>query len=395
MKSLSKIKGFILGILTAVIIYALCSTAFAASSIWEDNIHVVYPGISLIIDGTKVIPKDTNGNIAEPFIYNGTTYLPIRAVANAFNKKVTWDGNTNTIYLDSDNTDNNESGVNIGESTDPEKSEPVVINDSLTGPLSTNWNIGKQTGSWAVNKNGLGTYNSGSSYGYLPLSTNNYSPSNDLTLECDISPYIGVGIYLKGDNNVTTKPYTVLISNNDISGSLLQIYEAGKSSNSHQISLDNLSTDDFHHLKVVLKGNSVDIYIDYSYMFSDEIPVESQLGNQVGLYCYGSEKDFIKNFTATINPCNEDIVAPTLTISPNGGKISVGAIITITATDPNGIGHIGYAWDNDATIPVYSNVVKITVPKKSGYHILKYYAKDASSNYNFTQWKSIEFNISY
>ena len=32
-------------------------------------------------------------------IYNGTTYLPVRAVAKAFNKEVYWDGPDYTVYL--------------------------------------------------------------------------------------------------------------------------------------------------------------------------------------------------------------------------------------------------------------------------------------------------------
>ena len=35
----------------------------------------------------------------EPFIYNGTTYLPVRAVGEVFGKNVSWDGNTKTVYI--------------------------------------------------------------------------------------------------------------------------------------------------------------------------------------------------------------------------------------------------------------------------------------------------------
>lgn len=46
-----------------------------------------------------VTPKDVTGTIVEPFIYQGTTYLPVRAVGEAIGKKVTWDGETKTVYL--------------------------------------------------------------------------------------------------------------------------------------------------------------------------------------------------------------------------------------------------------------------------------------------------------
>lgn len=35
----------------------------------------------------------------EPFIYNGTTYLPVRAVAEALGEKVEYDKNSSTVYI--------------------------------------------------------------------------------------------------------------------------------------------------------------------------------------------------------------------------------------------------------------------------------------------------------
>ena len=42
---------------------------------------------------------DSTGKKIEPFIYNGTTYLPIRAVGEALGKQVQWDQNTKTAFL--------------------------------------------------------------------------------------------------------------------------------------------------------------------------------------------------------------------------------------------------------------------------------------------------------
>ena len=58
-----------------------------------------YDNIKLVIDGATITPKDANGSTVEPFIYNGTTYLPVRAVGNALGKQVSWDGKTKTVYL--------------------------------------------------------------------------------------------------------------------------------------------------------------------------------------------------------------------------------------------------------------------------------------------------------
>jgi hypothetical protein len=46
-----------------------------------------------------VTPTDANGSVVHPFIYNGTTYLPVRAVGDAFGKPVHWDGGTNSVYV--------------------------------------------------------------------------------------------------------------------------------------------------------------------------------------------------------------------------------------------------------------------------------------------------------
>jgi branched-chain amino acid transport system substrate-binding protein len=65
----------------------------------KKHIEVTYNNIQLFIDGTKITPKDVNGKIVEPFIHNGTTYLPVRAVGEALGKTVDWDGATQTVYI--------------------------------------------------------------------------------------------------------------------------------------------------------------------------------------------------------------------------------------------------------------------------------------------------------
>lgn len=57
------------------------------------NISATFRNIKIVVDGKQVSTS------AEPFIYNGTTYLPIRAVGEAVGKEVTWNAETNTVYL--------------------------------------------------------------------------------------------------------------------------------------------------------------------------------------------------------------------------------------------------------------------------------------------------------
>lgn len=84
-------------ILALVLMLVFSTVVFAARKV---NITVTYDNIKVVVDGREVqFGKDTKGKQIEPFIYNGTTYLPLRAVAEALGKQVQWDKNTNTAFL--------------------------------------------------------------------------------------------------------------------------------------------------------------------------------------------------------------------------------------------------------------------------------------------------------
>lgn len=90
-----ELKGFTLGVIAASI--AAGSIAYARTG--SEFIEAVYNDIKIYVDGILINPKDPDGNAVEPFIYNGTTYLPVRAVGEAVGKQVSWDGATNSVYL--------------------------------------------------------------------------------------------------------------------------------------------------------------------------------------------------------------------------------------------------------------------------------------------------------
>lgn len=90
-----KIKGGIAGVLATAVLVG--GGVFAAQR--SEMIEVFYDDIKIFVDGEKVDPKDANGNAVQPFIYNGTTYLPVRAVGNAIGKDVAWDGVEKVVYL--------------------------------------------------------------------------------------------------------------------------------------------------------------------------------------------------------------------------------------------------------------------------------------------------------
>lgn len=113
----------------------LSSVIFAASM--RKNITVDYMGIKLVVDGKEVIMgNDMAGNKIEPFAYEGTTYLPVRALAEALGKTVQWDEATNTIFIgDGEITPAQGSAVDLLDITKPfsKGASTVKSNYSLAG----------------------------------------------------------------------------------------------------------------------------------------------------------------------------------------------------------------------------------------------------------------------
>jgi len=91
-----KLKGFVVGVvLTSLVVGAIPTMAEKITK----SAELLYNNIKVVIDGKQADLKDAQGNTVEPFIIDGTTYLPVRAVSNALNKAVSWDGATQTVYL--------------------------------------------------------------------------------------------------------------------------------------------------------------------------------------------------------------------------------------------------------------------------------------------------------
>jgi hypothetical protein len=63
------------------------------------TIESFYNNIKISVDGNIIELKDAAGSPVEPFIYNGTTYLPVRAIAEALGMEVKYNETTNTVEL--------------------------------------------------------------------------------------------------------------------------------------------------------------------------------------------------------------------------------------------------------------------------------------------------------
>lgn len=97
--NLEKFKGFLLGSCIVGLLFSF-GTAYADGKL--TTIKVVQGGIKLFVDGKLVKPTDSDGKVVEPFIYDGTTYLPLRALSNAltnYEKEVSWNAKTSSIYV--------------------------------------------------------------------------------------------------------------------------------------------------------------------------------------------------------------------------------------------------------------------------------------------------------
>lgn len=90
-------KKYVIGFTTGLLVGTMTVGAFAATG--SQNIRATYKNIKVAVNNTVVSLKDAQGRTVEPFVYNGTTYLPVRGVATALGQQVSWDASTNTVYV--------------------------------------------------------------------------------------------------------------------------------------------------------------------------------------------------------------------------------------------------------------------------------------------------------
>lgn len=89
--------------ISIALILVLCLMLFlpACATAGSETAELTFRAIRIFVDGTEISPRDVSGNPTEPFIFGGRTYLPVRAIASALGLAVGWDGETNTVSLQS------------------------------------------------------------------------------------------------------------------------------------------------------------------------------------------------------------------------------------------------------------------------------------------------------
>lgn len=117
-----RMKDVCLGATVAALVMGAAPAAYA--KVANMDIPVMFNNIKIVVDG-KELKTDK-----EPFIYEGTTYLPVRAVGEAVGKNVTWDAASKTVILGE--TEQKE------QEKEPEQPEETTSdNDSRLGKLSS------------------------------------------------------------------------------------------------------------------------------------------------------------------------------------------------------------------------------------------------------------------
>jgi len=94
-----RFQGFIAGLLVVLLLLPLGMALASPDATVTRTISVAYRNIQIVVNGERITPRDAQGRIVEPFIFNGTTFLPVRAVSEALGKTVDWDGPTSTVYI--------------------------------------------------------------------------------------------------------------------------------------------------------------------------------------------------------------------------------------------------------------------------------------------------------
>jgi len=85
----------LVGVLALVLLLSLSVTAMA----WDGTLTLTIHPINILVNGEVFQPKDVNGNDVMCFTVNGTTYAPLRALAEAYGLEVGYDRKTNTATV--------------------------------------------------------------------------------------------------------------------------------------------------------------------------------------------------------------------------------------------------------------------------------------------------------
>ncbi|HYE68960.1 MAG TPA: stalk domain-containing protein [Anaerovoracaceae bacterium] len=119
----------------------------------EQKKIVVYlkPDVSVELSSVKQIFRDSKGTVVYPIIYNGSTYLPVRAVSGLMEEPIEWDGASKTVFIGRTLSNPNkilvevssDSALLMGESYIPQ--QPKLVNAYLKPDVLVMYDFALQT----------------------------------------------------------------------------------------------------------------------------------------------------------------------------------------------------------------------------------------------------------
>lgn len=90
-------KMFMAGFMVCLLLSVVIITA--AEPLDLEAKAVLSNSIKLKLFGKDFTPKENDGTYIKPLVYNGKTYLPVRALADALGVAVEYDASTKTVWL--------------------------------------------------------------------------------------------------------------------------------------------------------------------------------------------------------------------------------------------------------------------------------------------------------
>ena len=90
-------KNFILGMVTMALVFALVMSVSA--QVRTRNVTITYDNIRITIDGRETPLTDLQGRVIEPFLMDGTMFVPISPLVRQFGKTSTYDASTRTLAI--------------------------------------------------------------------------------------------------------------------------------------------------------------------------------------------------------------------------------------------------------------------------------------------------------
>ena len=121
-------KGFGSGLILTVLVAALCVTATATS---KRSIQVE-DGIGITLNGATFTPRNANGKEVSVFLYNGTTYVPVRAISEAMGMDVSFNSATRTVVLTTADRTASQQGSTTasGDYISVDRAKQIALNDA-------------------------------------------------------------------------------------------------------------------------------------------------------------------------------------------------------------------------------------------------------------------------